>query len=208
MTSEEFPISGYGRRRLLDTAEQLFDENGIDGTSARAIALASGHRNVAAVNYHFGNREQLVRSVLTRRAEALNAARDVLFDKLETEGEVHPRGVVEAIVFPPADLLDDLPGRRYLRLMNQATNHPAYHAEAVFNSVSSLERARTHLDMLLEHLPVPQRLRRAHTVMGLVVYALAEQARLIDRPDPQRPLLDTVTFAQDLVDCALAAALA
>jgi AcrR family transcriptional regulator len=48
---------------LLLAAGELFAENGLDGTSIRAIAEKAG-ANIAAVNYHFGSKENLYREVL------------------------------------------------------------------------------------------------------------------------------------------------
>ncbi|MHC4155835.1 MAG: TetR/AcrR family transcriptional regulator [Planctomycetota bacterium] len=46
------------RGRLLDAAGQLFPEKGFDGTSVRDLAAAADC-NIAAVNYHFGGKENL-----------------------------------------------------------------------------------------------------------------------------------------------------
>ncbi len=49
---------------LLQAAKQLVGERGYAGTSVRDLAAASG-ANVAAVNYHFGSRDELLdRAVL------------------------------------------------------------------------------------------------------------------------------------------------
>src|SRR5829696_4918841 len=74
------PSEGY--LRLLEAAEVLLDRHGIDGVSARAIGIAAGHRNTAAVNYHFGERAELVRAVLARHAAVLNVRRHAMLDAL------------------------------------------------------------------------------------------------------------------------------
>lgn len=60
--------------RLLDAAERLFAEHGLDGVSVRTIATAA-HVDVAMINYHFGSKVGLFRAVFRRRADALNAMR-------------------------------------------------------------------------------------------------------------------------------------
>ena len=60
------------RTRLLDSAEQLFAERGIDATSLRAITTAAG-ANLASVNYHFGSKDELFREVVSRRIGPVNA---------------------------------------------------------------------------------------------------------------------------------------
>jgi AcrR family transcriptional regulator len=51
--------------RLLDAAERLFCERGFDGTSVRDLTRAA-QCNVAAVNYHFGNKENLYEQMFRR----------------------------------------------------------------------------------------------------------------------------------------------
>lgn len=51
------------RQNLLLAAGQLFAEHGVDGTSIRAIADRA-NANIAAVNYHFGSKENLYREAL------------------------------------------------------------------------------------------------------------------------------------------------
>src|SRR5689334_14395914 len=65
------------KQRILDTAESLFMEHGFEATSLRSITAAATV-NLAAVNYHFGSKEELFQSVLTRRLDPMNHARLVL----------------------------------------------------------------------------------------------------------------------------------
>jgi AcrR family transcriptional regulator len=53
------------REKLLDAAERLFLEKGYDGVSIRDITDAAG-TNVAAINYHFGGKENLYREFFRR----------------------------------------------------------------------------------------------------------------------------------------------
>ncbi|MFW5753014.1 MAG: TetR/AcrR family transcriptional regulator [Planctomycetota bacterium] len=68
--------------RILDAAERLFAERGFDAVGLRGITQEAG-ANLAAVNYHFGSKEQLLFAVLARRLEPLNRERLQRLDKLE-----------------------------------------------------------------------------------------------------------------------------
>ena len=58
--------SGNGARdRLLNAAEQLFCDQGFNGTSIRELTEAAGC-NVAAVNYHFSSKENLYKEMFRR----------------------------------------------------------------------------------------------------------------------------------------------
>ena len=59
------------RQRILDAAESLFTESGFDATTLRQITGAA-EVNLAAVNYHFGSKEELIREVFRRRPTWLN----------------------------------------------------------------------------------------------------------------------------------------
>ncbi len=59
------------KERILDAAEHLFSEHDLSATSLRAITSAA-QVNLAAVNYHFGNKEGLIHAVFARRLEPVN----------------------------------------------------------------------------------------------------------------------------------------
>ncbi|MEA2001225.1 MAG: TetR family transcriptional regulator [Actinomycetota bacterium] len=71
------------KSRILDAAEQLFAEHGFDGTSVREITRAAD-ANVAAVHYHFGSKEAVLRGVTDRVAGPINARRRELLDATVT----------------------------------------------------------------------------------------------------------------------------
>jgi AcrR family transcriptional regulator len=194
-----------GRTRLLEAAERLLDEFGIDGTTAAAITQAAGHRNAAAVNYHFGNLDQLIEEVLLRRTHQLNEERHAMLDELEAAGTPDPRDAFRALIAPLAALLEQPDGRRYLRLLNQAANHPRFHHRAEWQFTTSLARAGALVAPLLAHVRPELRAQRARHVIGMALFALADQAWLIDTPQPERTPLPTDEFVEDLVDTGLAA---
>jgi AcrR family transcriptional regulator len=90
------------RERILDTAERLFAERGFDGTSLRAITSAA-EVNLAAVNYHFRSKNDLVHEVLSRRLAPINARRLAILDACEVEagnGAVPIQKVARVFVEP------------------------------------------------------------------------------------------------------------
>jgi TetR/AcrR family transcriptional regulator, regulator of cefoperazone and chloramphenicol sensitivity len=65
---------GPTRERLLDVAERLFSERGFAATSVRNITADAGC-NLAAVNYHFGGKDQLYEEVFRRRLGVMREQR-------------------------------------------------------------------------------------------------------------------------------------
>jgi AcrR family transcriptional regulator len=62
------------KERLLDAAEEVFARAGYRAASLRAIT-ARAAVNLAAVNYHFGSKRELVEAVFARRLAGMNQAR-------------------------------------------------------------------------------------------------------------------------------------
>ncbi|WP_295584054.1 CerR family C-terminal domain-containing protein [uncultured Lamprocystis sp.] len=56
------PRTAATRRRIIETSLRLFAEHGFRGVSVRDISAAA-HVNVAAVNYHFGGKQGLYRTI-------------------------------------------------------------------------------------------------------------------------------------------------
>src|SRR6185436_16348181 len=95
--------------RIIAAAEQLFAEGGEDATSLRAITRAAAV-NVAAVHYHFGGRDELLRAVLDRKLGPLNARRlDLLDAAVAAHGPAVPvDGLLRAFLRPDLDLVAEL----------------------------------------------------------------------------------------------------
>ena len=72
------------RKDLLDAAEQLFAEKGFDKTSIRDITDHLGVR-LAAVNYHFESKHNLLVEMIHRRAGALNEARQTRLNQVKID---------------------------------------------------------------------------------------------------------------------------
>ncbi|MFN8547256.1 MAG: TetR family transcriptional regulator [Candidatus Eisenbacteria bacterium] len=64
MTEARIRDAQRTRQLLLDAAERLFAERGVDGTSTDEIARASGV-NKAMINYHFGGKDGLYTAIVS-----------------------------------------------------------------------------------------------------------------------------------------------
>jgi AcrR family transcriptional regulator len=113
-------VSGAETRELLmDTAEELFARLGVDAVSIRSINSAAGLAP-AAVHYHFGTKDRLLREVVRRRGAHVVTTQRELIDAIEREGRTPD--ATELVTFmaqPFFDILDLDPvgGRRWLRLV-------------------------------------------------------------------------------------------
>ncbi|HEY9400136.1 MAG TPA: TetR family transcriptional regulator [Luteimonas sp.] len=95
--------------RILGAAEELFAQFGFSGTSLRQVT-SRADVNIAAVNYHFGSKENLVNEVFRRRMDEMSAQR---LARLRAAIEQHPgelEAVLAAFVEPALALAQDRHG--------------------------------------------------------------------------------------------------
>ena len=113
------------RDRLLDSAERLFAENGVDATSLRHITN-DAEANLASVNYHFGSKEELFRQVFSRRVGPINRERLNLLDACEAQGTPSLECVLEAFLAPALRLRSDPEqgGEHFMCLMGRLFSEP------------------------------------------------------------------------------------
>jgi AcrR family transcriptional regulator len=74
------------RDALLEQAEAMFAEKGVDGVSLRQIGIAIGSSNANVVGYHFGTKDALVEAVLLRNRPQIEVRRAELLDRARSAG--------------------------------------------------------------------------------------------------------------------------
>jgi AcrR family transcriptional regulator len=115
--------SGPTRRLLIDAAEQLFVEKGLD-VPLGEITKAAGQRNTGAVHYHFGGRDGLLRAILDRHVPVMAARRGALLTEA-LAAPADPVGYARALVLPVTDLLYGPPAdRAYLQISVRLIGDP------------------------------------------------------------------------------------
>lgn len=73
----------------MDSAEELFANQGYHGTTLRQLTQKAGV-NLASVNYHHGNKESLYLETLRRRLRPINEARLRQLAEAETQAAGNP----------------------------------------------------------------------------------------------------------------------
>lgn len=116
------------RTSLLNAAERLFSQNGVEGTSVRQIIAAAGV-NLGAINYHFGTKERLALEVFARRLEPVNKERIARLNALEEASQGKPlqlEAVIDAMVRPAVEAKEDgAPGcDDFMRLISRSFQEP------------------------------------------------------------------------------------
>ncbi len=186
------------RERLIAAAEELFATNGIQSVSLREIVRASGARNTGALQYHFGDREGLVRAVLEKHHLDVDLRRHALLDAYESGGANDLHALAVALVQPlAAKLADPDGGGAYLQILAELMNRPQPALDpAVFDDPGdSMFRWRAVVAPLLSEEAL--RLHRRFVVFRFAVVELARRA-------DGAPHTDDRLFVSHLVDLVAA----
>jgi AcrR family transcriptional regulator len=182
------------KTRILDAAEQLFTEHGFEATSLRSLTSAASV-NLAAVNYHFGSKEELFQAVLTRRLDPMNQERIELLEKLERDSggrAISVEKILSAMLIPALRLARDerRGGKNFLRVLGRAYADPAPFIRHFLSAqyVEMIGRYKEAFLKALPHLSRQELTWRLHFVMGALSYTLAgtDALRLFAQVTPDK----------------------
>ncbi|HEY3139933.1 MAG TPA: helix-turn-helix domain-containing protein [Acidimicrobiales bacterium] len=164
------------RDQILQAAEQLFAARGITSVSLREINRAANQNNTGAVQYHFGDRDGLVREIIIRHRLDSEPRRHALLDQYEDAGRDDLRALSAALVLPIGAKLNDVDrGRAYLRIAGEYYCRPGSFEEllAERDPNNSMERWNALLDTAVPKAARPSlRLRVAAIRFTFVELAL------------------------------------
>jgi AcrR family transcriptional regulator len=181
------------REKILDAAERLFGAHGFAGTSLRAVTRKA-EVNLAAVHYHFGTKEDLLRAVLERVVVPVNQERLARLGEIEAgSGDEPPpvEAILEAYLTPGLRSIRDLGERGMIitRFLGRSYTEPNELVQALvreqFGEVG--QRFTEALGYALPHLPETELHRRFMLVVGVMTYIQADAGR-------------TGEYAEDLSD--------
>lgn len=167
------------RVRILDAAQALFTEQGFEATTLRQITGAA-EVNLAAVNYHFGSKEELIHEVFRRRLTWLNQQRLRELDRLEAAaggGPLKPSRILEVFFGAALKMAADTKGggRTFMRLLGRTYTKPSEFVRGFLAEeyAAVLARFKAALIKALPGVPEEEILWRFHFMMGAMSYALS-----------------------------------
>ncbi|TKB45713.1 TetR/AcrR family transcriptional regulator [Thalassotalea mangrovi] len=172
------------KTKILNAAENLFADKGFTGTSLREITSAA-EVNLAAVNYHFGSKKELIKALMKRYLDVLSPELQGSLQRVMEDNEnLTLEQVFEAFVEPLLTLnqLKEQGTSNFLQLLGHSytdsqgflrwfitTNYPGI----IDNFVMAVHKAYPELssqDMFW----------RLHFTMGTAVFAMSSTSALID----------------------------
>ncbi|GAA2592425.1 TetR family transcriptional regulator [Winogradskya consettensis] len=182
------------RQRILTAAERLFAENGISVVPLRDIGVAAGQRNHAAVQYHFGERDEVVKAIMEFRGAQSEASRVDLVAGLML-GVTPPTvvDVVAAFVRPLAIHIE--PDNYYLAFLSlYITEEGGYEGLGNVHTGASVITLRTVVSRLIPDIPAAVLEERWWVTLTSAVHALARyhaaQRKRASLPAPINVLID------------------
>ena len=170
-----------GALKLMQTAERLFGEHGVDGVSLRQIVSSAGYANSYAVQHHFGTKEGLLQAVYDMRLPTLDKGRGQRLQqaKNNTDGA----GIDDLILAFFAPLIEDF--NPQIQKTYQQFNTRLLQSEQIphpYFSSNVPQSAALEIMQLLKQLlpPLPDAVfdARLRLASELFLSAMAERRRM------------------------------
>ncbi len=179
-TDDEAPQPSV-RQRLIAAGERLFAEHGWNGVSIRTIA-AEADVSLAALNYHFGLKENLLAEIFAARARPIAEERERRLTELEANGGLTLENVIEAFMRPAFSVSGDgdFGGRVFARLRARLGTEPEAFSRRILADAfdASSKRYVAALAHLLPELSATDLAWRFHFLLGTMVYTMADSGRI------------------------------
>ena len=174
---EAVPQAVETKDLILDAAELLFSENGVDGVSLRALTREAGvPRSVTTLRIE----EAVARAAFCRRVRPINAERLEMLDRIEREDTADVEGILTALYSPVLRLArSPVRGRRFMRLCARFYSEPGKYLESAFEEEFSevIMRFERALQRALPELAQPDLRRRMYFAVGVMVHTMLDSNR-------------------------------
>jgi AcrR family transcriptional regulator len=172
------------KNKILDAAEDLFAVKGFNGTSLREIT-SQAEVNLAAVNYHFGSKKELIKAVMSRYMNELSPRLEVALQKI-CDDEKQPSLIeVFSAFIEPLLWLNEFKNNgtsNFLQLLGRGyTDSQGFlrwflttqYPKVISNFVEAVHKA--YPELTAEDI-----FWRLHFTMGTIVFTMSSNDALID----------------------------
>lgn len=167
------------RERILDAAERLLAEKSIHAVSTRMITNEA-NANSAALHYHFGTKEAVLRAIFERRLGPINAQRLEQLEELTGQTNPAVEDVLRAFILPTL-ALGHTEGERFFKaLSSNISMDPNQSIRQIsFDFYSEVgERFVLLIERICPHLDREELFWRLGCVFGSMMYIRADNGRL------------------------------
>ncbi len=143
------------KERILNAAERIFEEQGLEAVSLRAVTGEAGV-NIAAVNYYFGSKAALLKAMTQRFFTSVNVEQLQRLEALEERGQVTTvHELLIAYAGPIFALFDAPRGREWVQawMMSTRAELPSGHVNTRLEGEGGTEVAGRYYEALRRVLP-------------------------------------------------------
>ncbi|MCL4748357.1 MAG: TetR/AcrR family transcriptional regulator [Burkholderiaceae bacterium] len=197
------------RDRLIDVAERMFAEHGIESVSLSQIGKAANQRNSTVIQYHFGSKTALLQAIAERRMQQVNDRRLQLLERVDGRDRMTDlRRVAEAMILPFAEHLSHEGGSYYIRFVAQLYSDPRIEMFRLIKGKhdSGMRKAGRVSRSILAELPADAVKHRLALVTTLIFSAFADREKLRSAGKHVGVArLHTADFVNDLVTMVVSA---
>ena len=191
--------------RILGAAEELFAQHGFAGTSLRQVT-SRADVNIAAVNYHFGSKENLVNEVFRRRMDEMSAQRVARLEAAMANDACDLEAVLAAFVEPALAMAQERHGGgAFIRVIARAyAEKNDSLRKFLSDQYGHVPRAFARaISRCLPDLPKDQLYWRLDFLSGALTYAMADFG-MIKRPSGSSESAHRERAARELIRFAVA----
>lgn len=162
------------RIALIEAAESLFADAGVEGVSTRQIGAAIGSSNTNVVAYHFGSKEALIEAVYRHRLPDIDRRRRELLDQADAAGTSGDLAQLVRIFALPFYEQVDAKGRHSFARFIAGLERSGMISSRVLvvSEFPETERLVARMVALFPGTPPPVVLQRLRLSVGLLVNAL------------------------------------
>jgi|TARA_B110000263_G_scaffold250162_1_gene271041 AcrR family transcriptional regulator len=173
------PRGDSTRSRILDSAEHLFSEYGVNGVSLRTI-VSHASVNTAAVHYHFGSKHGLLECVFARRIVPIAKERLELLAECRENASLPPllHQIIAAFLEP--GMTGRHGGATFARLRARLAADASEKTRSLLVQYfdDSSGQFLKALAKALPSLPSTDLYWRFHFMLGTMVYTMANPGRI------------------------------
>lgn len=160
----------HRKRELLDAAERLIATRGYE-VPLRDVAVAAGHRNNSAVQYHYRNRQGLIAAVVARRLGPMERERAKMLEAFAAQGKQPTvRDLIEVLVLP----ILQMKGTHYARFLEAIRPH--WPDESIPTGYTEWPKVLDQLNKSIK-ADKPARIRRVTAVATAMFSLIADYER-------------------------------
>jgi AcrR family transcriptional regulator len=195
--------SALTRERFIEAAQRLYSERSIDSVSLNEITVAAGQKNRNALQYHFGNRDGLLQSIIDQHAGRVSELRKGYLQRETTSGR-HPASIAaRALVLPVVDYLEENPSAiHYVKILSQlaALNNAILNPSTTSGlSFQKDEDFDTAIRKAVAHLKPAEAQRRIFLAVSITFHCIADTCRASQGTTSGNNLKNSAALFQQIV---------